>query len=118
PWNAADEAQKYFEEAKWALKWGIFQQAQSASESAWALGKQDMDCALVRLNAYASAVPEVDPLNIRQIDFSHRITYLSVTNRPDAVELDNALQLLNSYEQFGRTLQASEPLQDSPYYVS
>ena len=38
PWNAADEAQKYFEEAKWALKWDLLDQAQSAAESAWALG--------------------------------------------------------------------------------
>ena len=30
--------QKYYEEAKWALKWGMIDEAQSASESAWALG--------------------------------------------------------------------------------
>lgn len=44
-WNPADEAQQYFEEAKWALKWGVLAEAQSAADSAWALGKRDVDCA-------------------------------------------------------------------------
>jgi hypothetical protein len=51
PWNAADEAAQYYEEAKWALKWGVFREAQAASESAWALGKRDLDCALARVQA-------------------------------------------------------------------
>ena len=38
-WNAADEAAQYFDEAKWALRWGIFSEAQAAADSAWALGK-------------------------------------------------------------------------------
>jgi hypothetical protein len=52
PWNTADEAQKYFEEAKWALKWNLIEAAETASDSAWVLGKQDLDCALVRVRAY------------------------------------------------------------------
>ena len=42
-WNAADEAQQYFEEAKWALRWGLYSEAQAAADSAWALGKHDLD---------------------------------------------------------------------------
>ncbi len=30
-WNASDEAKQYFEEAKWALKWGVFSEAQMAT---------------------------------------------------------------------------------------
>ncbi|MGA3282840.1 MAG: EF-hand domain-containing protein [Verrucomicrobiota bacterium] len=52
-WNAADEAQQYFDEAKWALRWGAFREAQAAAESAWALGKRDMECATVRIESYA-----------------------------------------------------------------
>jgi hypothetical protein len=51
-WNAPDEAAQYFDEAKWALRWGVYPEAQAAADSAWALGKCDMDCALVRIRAY------------------------------------------------------------------
>ncbi|HTV39601.1 MAG TPA: hypothetical protein VMF08_03425 [Candidatus Sulfotelmatobacter sp.] len=34
PWNAADEASSYFDEANWALKWEMYGEAQAASESA------------------------------------------------------------------------------------
>lgn len=55
-WSAADEAEQYFEEAKWALKWGVFPEAQAAAESAWALGKHDLGCAQVRIKAYLNEV--------------------------------------------------------------
>ena len=51
-WNASDEAAQYFNEANWALKWGVFSEAEGAADSAWALGKQDLDCATVRVKAY------------------------------------------------------------------
>jgi hypothetical protein len=51
-WDAASEASQYFNEANWALKWGIYREAEAAADSAWALGKQDLDCALVRVKAY------------------------------------------------------------------
>ncbi|EEF57910.1 CsgG/HfaB family protein [Pedosphaera parvula] len=58
-WKPAAEAMQYYEEAKWALKWNVNQEAQAAAESAWALGKRDMDCALVRINSYlAEIVPD------------------------------------------------------------
>jgi hypothetical protein len=56
-WNAADEAQQYFDEAKWALRWEVAGEAQAASDSAWALGKQDLDCAMVRVRAYLAGAP-------------------------------------------------------------
>lgn len=51
-WNAADEAVQFFKEAQWALRWGAYAEAQSAADSAWALGKKDLECALVRVKAY------------------------------------------------------------------
>ena len=51
-WNAIDEAAQYFEEAKWALRWRVFSEAQAAADSAWVLGKHDMDCATVQVEAY------------------------------------------------------------------
>lgn len=58
-WNAADEAGQYFEEARWALKWGVYSEAQMAAESAWALGKHDMDCATIRIKAYSTAIERI-----------------------------------------------------------
>jgi hypothetical protein len=58
-WKGAEEAEQYFNEAKWALKWGVLTEAQAAAESAWALGKRDLDCAIVRVRAYVLEVSEV-----------------------------------------------------------
>lgn len=55
-WSADHEAEQYFQEAKWALRWGIYPEAQAAADSAWALGKQDMDCAMVRIQAYEASL--------------------------------------------------------------
>lgn len=51
-WKSTDEAQQYYDEAKWALRWRVFLEAQAAADSAWALGKHDMDCATVQVEAY------------------------------------------------------------------
>lgn len=56
-WNATDEAAQYFDEAKWAMRWGVWKEAQATADSAWALGKRDLDCALVRVRAYLKEVP-------------------------------------------------------------
>src|SRR5579859_4535806 len=55
-WNASDEAAQYFDEANWALRWRIYPEAQAAADSAWALGKHDMDCAIMRVKAYLMQV--------------------------------------------------------------
>ncbi len=55
-WNAADEAEQFLKEAKWALKWGDHKQAQAAAESAWALGKHDLQSAVTRVESYATVV--------------------------------------------------------------
>jgi hypothetical protein len=51
-WSAAAEAGQFYDEAKWALRWGVFGEAQAAADSAWALGKHDQDCATIRVKAY------------------------------------------------------------------
>jgi Ca2+-binding EF-hand superfamily protein len=55
-WNAADEASQYYAEAQWALRWGANSEAQAAADSAWALGKQDLGCAVVRVKSYMQDV--------------------------------------------------------------
>lgn len=55
-WNAADEAAQFLAEAQWAFKWGVIKEAQASADSAWALGKKDLDCAMVRVGAYTAEV--------------------------------------------------------------
>ena len=57
PWNAAEEAEQFYTEALWALKWNLYPQAQAAAESAWALGKKNSESAGVLFDAYSRSVP-------------------------------------------------------------
>jgi hypothetical protein len=61
PWNAADEAEQFFFEAKWAYRWGLLSQAQAATESAWALGLRTKEVAALRVRAYADGVWPINP---------------------------------------------------------
>jgi hypothetical protein len=61
-WNAADEATHYLDEAKWALRWGVYPEAEASADSAWALGKRDLECASVRVKSYMLAVSTVAQL--------------------------------------------------------
>jgi hypothetical protein len=70
-WNAAEESAQYFKEALWALQWGVLPEAQAAADSAWALGKRDLDCAIVRVRAHVAAVSEgVGHLEIEDAGYS------------------------------------------------
>ncbi len=75
-WNAADEAANFYEEATWAMRWGIFSEAQAAAESAWVLGKKDLACALVRVNAYVAET------KVKTGAFQHSTHYLSKKDVP------------------------------------
>jgi hypothetical protein len=60
-WNVADEAAQYFNEAEWALRWRVFSEAEMAAESAWALGKKDEKCAIIRVRALLNQISWRDP---------------------------------------------------------
>jgi len=51
-WQREAEAQKFFEEGRWAMQWGMYREAQSALESSWALGLQDKAVAVLRVRAW------------------------------------------------------------------
>ena len=57
-WNAVDEAEQFYAEAQWAMKWSLYPQAQAAAESAWALGKRTPDAARLVVRAYAETLPD------------------------------------------------------------
>ncbi len=58
PWSPMEETSKFYAEAQWALRWNLLRQSQAAADSAWALGRQDLQCATVRVKAYLLGVPE------------------------------------------------------------
>jgi hypothetical protein len=51
-WQPLAEAEQFAAEARWALRWRLLPEAQAAVESAWALGKQDKDTAILRVHSY------------------------------------------------------------------
>jgi hypothetical protein len=51
-WKAEEEAGKFYAEGEWALRWGVYREAETAADSAWALGKTDLDGALLQVNSY------------------------------------------------------------------
>lgn len=53
--NPRQEAAAYLEEARWALRWGLLSEAQSAANASWALGNRSPECSAVRIRSYASA---------------------------------------------------------------
>jgi TolB-like protein len=75
-WNAADEARQFYNEAKWALKWGVYVEAQRAAESAWALGKRDAGTGSLLVRACAESIPE----------FGMNLNEIRVLQIPDASE--------------------------------
>jgi hypothetical protein len=108
-WNAADEARQYLEEAKWALRWEVYVEAQMASESAWALGKRDLDCALVRIKSYVLAVPSVAAAGVTRYKHWKKVAELHLNERPDPKECAAALYALQCYDEFARSSPEGEP---------
>jgi hypothetical protein len=52
-WDAPREAREHLAEAEWALRWSMWREAQSAADSAWALGDTSIPVATARALAYA-----------------------------------------------------------------
>ncbi len=97
-WNAADEASKFFDEAKWALRWKSYSEAEAAADSAWALGKRDMECARIRIMIRLEELPEVVPPGDTIGSY-----YVSINDPPNETDCDTAISALESYYEFSRT---------------
>jgi hypothetical protein len=103
-WNAADEAQQYFEEATWAYGWGMLAEAQMAVDSAWALGKKDRPCAVLRISTCLNQMPTVVAANVGFMSTGWRgFRFVHINDTPDPKDCDTALAALQHYEEFSRT---------------
>ncbi len=108
-WNAADEAAQFYAEAKWALDWGAGQQAQTAADAAWALGKRDLDCAVMRVRTRTSQVPLVLSPGSGAYKFGRRVNFVNIDEPPDVRFCDIAGQALECYAEFCRISPDGEP---------
>lgn len=99
-WKPADEATNFLQEAEWALRWRLYPEAQSAADAAWALGKTDLECALVCLDSIreelfarhywvAKRDPSGDGFNTK---------YVYADEVPDPANIDRAIRLMEHYE--------------------
>ncbi len=58
-WDPKAEAERLYEEAQWAGKWGSVSEMRSAIEAAWALGMQNQEIAVARLEAAVNSLPDM-----------------------------------------------------------
>ncbi len=116
-WNADEEAGQYFQEAQWALRWGLFEQAQAAAESAWALGKRDLETATVRVKAWL--VPptyDVERRGSLTIRTTNPSRAEAARKPPDAASADRAQRALELFLEYSRSLDPGKVKTDSPWY--
>jgi len=86
-WNPTEEARQFEAEARWALRWHLYEAAQSASESAWALGDHSRDVAALRIRSYSDSLGAID-------EHSGNIIFPAV---PDASQLKPCIRALSLY---------------------
>ncbi len=108
-WRPADEAEKFYAEAKWALRWRALDQAQTAADAAWALGRRSLDCAVIRVRSRTAQIPLVLPPGSGVFQFGRRANFVTITEPPEERFLEIALQALNSYAEFCRVSPEGEP---------
>jgi len=134
PLDATAEAAQFCEEARWALRWNVLPEAAAAAEAAWALGKQDLDTALLRMRAALADISAVSG-GYRYVQMNRAAgfyangmslprpaTFATVISRQepatnpaaitpaDPKNLDRATEMLALYEQMSHTaLDAERP---------
>ncbi|MEO7298748.1 MAG: hypothetical protein ABI042_09255, partial [Verrucomicrobiota bacterium] len=121
-WKPVEEAAQFYDEAKWALKWGMLREAQAAADSSWALGKRDVDCASVRVESYLADFAVRSQTYLYEIvgDETGPVRKVSrtftVIQPADPRRLETVLHGLNLYDQFLQTMPMDEPKLDSPWF--
>jgi len=108
-WDASAEAAQYFSEAKWALQWQAYAQAQAAAEAAWAMGLQNQELSELRIRAWHGAgglngycvIDEINQLVVFRANINSRVILRgagSLRNPPDFGRLASCLRALSLLE--------------------
>lgn len=94
-WSATDEAIGFVDEARWALKWKLWKEAQAASESAWALGLKSRACTELRIRSrLGEAVVDSEP---------HFLNLAPPPNPADLPALLGAAEIYRDHASFAPT---------------
>ncbi|HTB83788.1 MAG TPA: hypothetical protein VK742_09055 [Candidatus Sulfotelmatobacter sp.] len=108
-WNATDEAAHFFDEAQWAQRWGALEESQMAADTAWALGKKDLDCALLRVRARIGQIPILVGPGVRMSSNGRLVNIVHINDPPDVRYCDLASQALECFAAFSRISPDGEP---------
>lgn len=94
-WSAAEEADQYYQEAKWAMRWELYPEAQAAAETSWALGRHNPETARLRICAYSQSIPLQSPVSNHLPDtiFQKQILVLAIPDRHQFRLLIRAMDL-------------------------
>lgn len=113
-WKPEDEAERYYQEGTWMLKWGMFQESRAAAEAAWALGKQTAESDQLRLKAYqgCAGTPgvcrEVGQFNLPYIQFGINTSHLGLAERIELGRDENEISSSPKPDQFPAAIRAAE----------
>lgn|GEM_PF-1892585 len=108
-WGTPEEAAKYFEEARWASRWGMRPEARAAADAAWALGLRGVELATLRLDGWATELQAAAA--IREGGRYTARGYLIPARPPDPRHLEMALQALSFFTTYGEPPADIEPVQ-------
>ncbi|MEN9573840.1 MAG: hypothetical protein RL514_1695 [Verrucomicrobiota bacterium] len=106
-WGTPEEAAKYFEEARWASRWGMRPEARAAADAAWALGLRGVELATVRLAGWTAELQATTAW--REEARQTARGYLVALRPPDPRQLEMALQALSFFTSYGNLPADTEP---------
>jgi hypothetical protein len=111
-WKPADEADQYYDEARWALKWGLPKEAQDAAEACWALGKRTRETADVRVKTYNAQLPGSLAGEYLAEDYLGMSTE-HISDKPDPNRFAPAIRELQLFQQGFREFLAEDTKPDA-----
>jgi ankyrin repeat protein len=109
PWEPAAEAARYFEEAQWAFRWKLFNEAQEAVESSWALGRQDKESAELRLRIHLA---RSTPAQINWASVRPSVPEYA----PDVSLLPRSIHTIQLYRQSFHMFVENDPIPNTNWY--
>ncbi|MCD6050418.1 MAG: hypothetical protein K0Q55_1821, partial [Verrucomicrobia bacterium] len=102
-WDPLDEAAQYYDEARWQFSSGMWNEAQTSAEAAWALGLRMPELAHLRVSAY------VAPLPINGMRHSRGYNVIRQARSPDLNLAVTAVKALDSYPDLQRRVGDQDP---------
>lgn len=101
PWDLKEEAEQFFYEARWAYRVGDFNEACRKAESAYALGKINMETLMLLMCSYACSISHDSNLKTGNRYSLHPCWIYTMNLYTDKDEtLDTAIKMMEVYRYF------------------